>query len=126
MLSFVSFQKLLVVVFSVILLHEFTSAVQYSIVRNKAYNSGSPLHEQVVTSRRQCAQICEATAACVAATYDRRTSSCQQFELPLPTVIRQEGSDLINSPSAIGGNKIIFPQNISMIKNNPCCEQFPY
>ena len=118
MLSFVSFPKLLVMVFSFILLHEFTSAVQYNIVRNKAYNSGSPLHEQAVTSHRHCAQLCEATAACVAATYDRMTSSCQQFKLPLPSITQQEGNYLIHSPSAIGGNKIIFPQNISLIKIN--------
>ena len=74
---------------------QFTEAIRYRIVKDKSYTTGSPLHEEVVTSRRHCAKLCEAMAACVAAEYDRTTSSCQLLESPLSTATQHEGHDIL-------------------------------
>ena len=74
---------------------QFTEAVTYRIVKDKSYTTGSPLHEEAGTSRRHCAKLCEAMAACVAADYNRTTSSCQLLENPLSTATLHEGNGIL-------------------------------
>ena len=89
--------------FVMLLLYHSTEAVKYSILKNKSYTTGSLLYEEVDISRRHCAKLCEAQAACEAAEYDRTTSSCRLLESPLPTVTQHESNDIILE---VGGEQL--------------------